>query len=199
MASRWLSDEGETWMKFPETAKRSVPPKAYDPQAALPPEHEAPTVKPRFEVPPPRGDSHVELRFETPRLPSDRPPEPRVETPGLRDKRVTHVGLVALRKRPLVVATAVCALGAPVLAHVAVSRVIRDRAASEPTSTTHEATRPAPAPAALDSPFSPSVDSPTAAAPTLAPSEVAARAAATAPRSKAHSPRSKRGIRPGSH
>jgi hypothetical protein len=184
-------------MKSPETAKRSVPPKASDPQAALPPEHEAPAVKPRLEVPPPRGDSHVELRFETPRLPSDRPPEPRVETPGLRDGRVTHVGLVARRKRPLVVATAVCALGAPVLAHVAVSRMIRDRAASEPTSATREATtQPAPA---LDSPFSPTVDSSTAAAPTVAPSEVAARAAATAPRSKAHSPRSKRGIRPGSH
>jgi hypothetical protein len=193
MASRWLNDEGETWMKFPEAANRSVPPKACDPQAALPPEPEAPTVKPRFEVPPPRGDSHEELRFETPRLPSDRPSEPRVETPRLRDNRVTHVGLVASRKRPLVVATAVCALGAPVLAHVAVSRMIRNRAASEPTSATHETTQLPPAPPALDSPFSPSVDSSTAATPTVA------RAAATAPRSKAHSPRSKRGIRPGSH
>jgi hypothetical protein len=158
--------------------------------------HEARTVKPRFEVPPPPGDSDVELRIETPRLPSDRPTEPRVEKPRPRADRVSHVGLVALRRGPLVVATAVCALGA----HVAVSRMIRGRAASEPTSATQEATQTAPAPPALDAPFAPTVDSSTAAAPTVAPSEVAARAAAAPPRSKARlQPRSKRGIRPGSH
>jgi hypothetical protein len=132
-------------------------PLAPEPQA-LPPEREESGMQPRSEVPPSPEDAAI---FD------DHP--------------------VALRRRQLVVVTAVCAFGALVLALVAVVRV----AASERPS----ATQLAPAAAAADAPLSSPTD-----IPTPAPSGVTGPAP-TAPQSQtvSHPPPSKRPYRPNSN
>jgi hypothetical protein len=147
----------------------SVRPMPPAPEAqALPPEREESGMQPRSEVPPSREDLAI---FD------DHP--------------------VALRKRQLMVVTAVCAFGALVLALVAVVRVIRGGVASERPSATQGLQQLAPAAAAADTPLSSPSDVPSPAAPT----GVTARPPPAAPQSQtaSHPPPSKRLYRPNSN